>query len=600
MSEAPKRIVEVAKKYKFHGLYIKNFIVSALLIVLPLIGLNVLLYSSMRKLAIDEASALSLNTLQKTRDVFDSIFKQGEYLAASVALQSDTEVYVLTDQYDAIWTRNAVQSISANLKTIVYSNDFIHTVYLFSEVSDRVITHVGENDRKSFLDSGWYDTYLDIDENRIYKVFRNINDNYPNVISLIKPLYLLGPDKKLGAIVINFDVDQLKPVLLDRDLSSPEELYAIDSDGTILFSASTEELGKTASGEQLAFISVSQDYSTLEKSMGSVPRIVSVSLSGRYPWYFLSYHALSNYTLQSSRLQGFMALAIFVSLVSTVVAAFLISANSYRPIKRILGALQHPEQTQLLQKSGGGRLSNETKFIATAIARFAHTNQELSAELNKQLSRLDSARLAALQTQINPHFLNNTLEVISMSARRLSPGDNQVVSMISLLSRLLRIALDTEHNIVPLSEEVEYANLYLEILAIRYQDRFEVTWNIDDRLIHIGVLKLCLQPLLENAFYHGIKPTRGKGKISIDITEAEREMVLKVTNTGKGIPPQTIKMLNRTLSAEFEISGDHVGMRNVNQRTKLLFGDKFGVSISSSRAAGTAVTLRTPIVSQPE
>jgi two-component system, sensor histidine kinase YesM len=600
MIEAPTRIAEVARNYRFHGLYIKNFVISALLILLPLMTLNIFLYGSMRRLATNEASALSLNALHTTRDVFDAIFKEGEYLAASVALQDETEVYALRKDFDSILTSDTVRTIAANLKTAVYSNAFIHTVYVFSEVSDRLVTHIGENERESFSDQSWHDTYLEIDENRIYKVVRRISDNYPYVISLIKPLYLFGPEQKYGAIVINFDVDQLKPVLLDPDPSSPEDLYVIDSDGTILFSTRPEGLGKEAEAQRLELISGGRDFSDLRREGTGVPKIVSVSQSRRYPWSFLSYHALSTYTLQSSRLQGFMTVALIVSLVATIVAAFLISTNSYLPIKRILGALEHPERIQLLQRSGSGRLSNETKYIATTIARFAHTNQELSAELSKQLSLLDRTRIAALQAQINPHFVNNTLEAISMSARRLSGGDNHVVTMISLLSRLLRIGLDTSHNIVALAEEVEYAKLYLKILDIRYQDRFDVDWKIDETLNNAGVLKLCLQPLLENAFYHGIKPARQNGRIRIDIGRDGAELFINVMNTGAGISPQNLKMLNRSLTDDFEISGEHVGMRNVNQRLKLVFGSKYGIAIDSNKVKGTMVGMRFPFVAQPD
>ncbi len=584
MYSAPGRIIDAIRSFKSHSIYIRNFVVSAVFILLPLAGFNVFLYRISRQMVTHEAALLSQDSLGNTRDVFDSVFRAADYLAASIALEAETELYFLSENAEDILGQDPVRAISARLKTAVYANSFVHSVYVYSESSDRIVTHIGENERSNFADGDWYDIYTTISGNRIKRVFRRIGGVYPLVISLIKPFNVFGGERNYGAIVVNIDIDELKRIVLDPDPNSPEQLYVLDDGGTILFATDRDEIGRT----------------TTEVDIFGRPEnrkaIVSTAESRYYPWRFVSIHALETYNLQSAWLGNLLVAVIAMSLAATVVAAFLISNNSYRPIRRILSAVQDAESVHRLDHDGAGGPSDETRYIAAVIARFAHTNSELRKELDEQLGRLDRARMTALQIQINPHFLNNTLEVVSMSARRVTSGENELTRMIALLSRLLRTSLDTGENIVPLVDEIEHARVYVDILRLRYADRFDVAWRVPENLLSFGMLKLSLQPLIENAFYHGIKPTRTPGHISIEARRSDTELLLSVWNTGRGISRQEIGRIRSTLGADYELDKDHVGLRNVDQRVRLVFGPRYGVSIDSDGRHGTRVTIRIPVV----
>jgi two-component system, sensor histidine kinase YesM len=584
MIEPPGRVVDAIRNFRLHSLYIRNFIISAALILLPLLGLNIFLYQVSRRMATDEAALLSRNALRTSRDIFDSIFRQADYLAASISLELDTELFVLSENVESILSQDPVGTISARLKTAVYSNAYIHSVYVYSEVSERIITHIGINERSTFLDTSWHETYSEISENRIRKTLRDINDVFPHVITSIKPLYVFGGEQKYGAVVVNIDIDELRRVLLDPDPNSPEDLYVLDDDDIVVFATHTDDLGKSA------------DEAGLLAEIDEKTVILSTADSQLFPWRFFSLHALDTYNLQTTQLRRIITIVLIVSIVATIVAAILISGNSYRPIRRILVAIQHPERLHRLEHDGEGGPTNETRYIAQAIARFTNTNDELRNELHRQLSQLDQARIEALQLQINPHFLNNTLEVMSMSARRLTSGDNDFTRMVALLSNLLQISLKSGENIVPLSEEIEHAKLYLDILSLRYRDRFDVSWEIPDELLSAGMLKLSLQPLLENAFYHGIKPTRSHGEIVIASYVDGNELVATVSNSGSGISVSAMSRVRRTLGIGFEIPSEHIGMRNVDQRARLVFGPKYGLSIENGANGGTIVMLRIPVV----
>lgn len=582
MSEERARVITAIRRFRFHSVYIRDFLVAMVLVLLPLLGLNVFIFQASERMVTDEASVLSDQALRNTRGVVDSVFRQVDYLAASISLDNETELYALSPDLTGVLARDPVRWIAAQLRNQVYSNPFIHSMYVYSEARDRIITHLAENDRASFRDQSWLPVYESINSDEIVRRFLRVADRFPNAISTIKPLYLVNQEIKLGAVVINVDIDELKRVLIEPGPNSPEFLYVFDEDGTILFSTNSDELGRNRDEIDLASIAENTNA------------VVSTENSTYYPWEYLSIHALDTYVLRSAQLRGIVAIVFALSIVATIVAAVLIAGNAYRPIRRILEFVENPDARPTLDDSIP---ANETRYIAGAIARFTQSNGELRDELHRQLDLIDETRVSALQIQINPHFLNNTLEVISMTARRLTSGANDVTRMVTLLSRLLRTALDTSEQVVPFSEEIEHANLFLAIIAFRYGDRIRVEWDIPESLTGVGMLKLSLQPLIENAFYHGIKPTRGTGTIWIAAREQNGELVTTVTNTGRRMSASELARIRRSLSAGYDFSAEHIGLRNVYQRIRLVFGTRYGLDISSGgKDFGAVVTIRTPVI----
>lgn len=585
MSEHRTRVVDAIRSFRFHSLYIRDFLITMLLILLPLLGLNVFLFRASERMVTEEATILSSQALRNTRDVVDSIFREVDFLAASISLEPDTELYVLSPQ-SGLLRQDPVRSISSRLRLVVYSNVYIHSFYVYSESRDRIITRINENDRGTFYDQTWFPLYESISEDRIIRQLRRVGGIFPYVISTIKPLYLFDKQEKYGAVIVNVNIAELNRVFVAPDPNSPELLYIFDDSGTVLFSTDNEELGANRHDIEFDAIAAGDDV------------IVSTEQSQFYPWEYASIHALDTYALRSTQLRGIVVVVFVLSLVATIVAAFLIAGTAFRPIRRILEVLEDPGTIQALDESTP---ENETRYIAGAIARFTQTNGELREEVRRQLQLTDEARISALQIQINPHFLNNTLELISMSARRLTSGPNDVTKMVTLLSRLLQIALDTSEQVVPFSDEIEHTDLYLQILMQRYRDRINVEWAVPEELRELSVLKLSLQPLVENAFYHGIKPTRGEGTIRIGSRVDSGDIVTTVSNTGRTISRSELSRLKRSLNSGYELSAEHIGLRNVHQRIQLMFGEKYGLDMmDGGREWSAVVTIRTPVVTSLE
>lgn len=224
---------------------------------------------------------------------------------------------------------------------------------------------------------------------------------------------------------------------------------------------------------------------------------------------------------------------------------------------------------------------------------------EMSLELQYQFEQiyleelaLRDAKIKALQSQINPHFLNNTLEIINWEARL---GGNQRVSgMIEALSTMLNATMNRKNqHVIPLEEELSYVDSYLYIIKQRFQDKFEVVKNIDEKLLTYKVPRLVIQPIVENAVEHGSR-TLGKGKIIISIYEEVDGVVIEVEDNGT-LTEQDSRKIDKILNSEGKLGSEtslNLGIRNVNQRLRILYGERYGLTIKNNQNNHTVSVMR--------
>ncbi len=218
----------------------------------------------------------------------------------------------------------------------------------------------------------------------------------------------------------------------------------------------------------------------------------------------------------------------------------------------------------------------------------ARLNAQIQESTRKQAS-LRKAELALLQAQINPHFLYNTMDTIIWLIEADRP--QAAVEMVSNLSDFFRHSLSRGEDVIPLKEEEQHVRSYLQIQQARYKDILEYTIQIDPGLREARLPKLTLQPLVENALYHGIKRKRGKGCICITGREEAGDVLLQITDDGAGMTEARLEELSRAIERG-ERPG--FGLATVHERLRLLFGSPYGLTLSSREGVGTTVTVRFP------
>ncbi|THF75248.1 sensor histidine kinase [Cohnella fermenti] len=274
-------------------------------------------------------------------------------------------------------------------------------------------------------------------------------------------------------------------------------------------------------------------------------------------------------------------------------------------VRRIIRAIAHPPEGFLTQRT---RLEVSDDEIGQLAFRFNVLQDKLTDYVNEVYIadiRYKNAALAALQAQINPHFLSNTLEAIRMKAVR--EGNEDVGEMIYILSFLLRTSLK-QQPWVSVREEISYCELYLQLFTLRYPDKLRIEIDVDPELEPMAIGKLTLQPIVENSVQHGVNFKQGKNTIRITGRRRGDDAVIEITDNGSGIKPEELARLRARLAGTPEPADDEgaaepassdraghsgIGLLNVHERLKLQFGERYGLEVDSGEA-GTTVRIRWP------
>ncbi|TVR52793.1 MAG: sensor histidine kinase [Spirochaetaceae bacterium] len=285
-------------------------------------------------------------------------------------------------------------------------------------------------------------------------------------------------------------------------------------------------------------------------------------------------------------------LAILVVVVLVTAMASLITANRISSplldLRHAMKRIQSGDFSVELKNRGSREVRDLVRSFHAMRLEIESLLHRLSLEKRESLR----AELLALQAQINPHFLYNTMDVIRGIAYERKVLE--IAGMAEALGDLFRYATRIGDAVVPLRQEIDHVNAYVSIQKYRFPNRFNVTISVDDRVLETPVLRFVLQPILENAFQHGIEKSIVPGVIDIHAQLVGSDVEIQVSDNGPGIAPDRLAALKLKLSAGSESGNAGIGISNVNNRIRLQFGEKYGVAIDSCERVKTVVTIRLP------
>ena len=278
-------------------------------------------------------------------------------------------------------------------------------------------------------------------------------------------------------------------------------------------------------------------------------------------------------------------------------AAWVISASISIPIQKLHNVTTTITRNDLQSLLTSHNVDEITELGMSFNIMIGRIRQLLNSKMKEQ-ENLKKAELKALQAQINPHFLYNTLDTIIWMAQANKP--EQVIEMVQALSNFFRIALSKGADWITIQEEIEHVRCYLTIQKLRYHDILAYTIEVDESILSGTILKLTLQPLVENAIYHGIKNKRSGGTITVRAQRVEPDRVLlEIIDDGTGFTPFKLRRLQETLqgdaTGEFKFSEGGFGLENVHRRIQLYYGKAYGLTVESRYQEGTRVAVLIPL-----
>jgi two-component system sensor histidine kinase YesM len=391
-----------------------------------------------------------------------------------------------------------------------------------------------------------------------------------------------------GVVVLNIYGDDFAE-MVDRMKNSPDQKVVIlDGSGGVV---SSDFIGEDPAALRLADTDGEQPPVRVEGS----PFIVARLSSSKYGWTYLLFTPVERLYGLSNSLRVVNITVVGVSVILGSLLALWASRRSFRHVEGVLDAVDASEHDDPLPPVPAGK-EKGFSHVTYSILRTFIERKYLQVQLSERRYRQKTLELLALQSQMNPHFLFNTLETINWQAIKLAREPGQINEMIGSLSRILKYSLAPPSELETLGNEIAHARDYLAIQKIRYKDKFNAEWDCAEGLEDRKVIRFILQPLLENAIYHGIKEAEGRRRIAVEVGESDGRLVLSVSDDGLGIPVDRLKEIQARLKEDEvgEPALGSIGLFNTHKRIRLAFGDEYGLSIRSVQGEGTRVEVVIP------
>ena len=350
-------------------------------------------------------------------------------------------------------------------------------------------------------------------------------------------------------------------------------------------------------GAQMAAGSRVADNELVLENIRGVSDVVEASVQD-YVLFEVN-QAEENYKVNQARFNRWVVTYMFLLpgvILFSIAAAWVISASIYIPIKKLHDVTATITKNDLQALVTHENVDEITEMGMNFNLMIGKIRELLDAKIQEQ-ENLKKSELRALQAQINPHFLYNTLDTIVWMAE--AKKTDQVIEIVRALSSFFRIALSKGKDWISIRQEIEHVRSYLTIQRMRYQDILDFKIDVDEDLLDCTILKLTLQPLVENALYHGIKNKRDGGTISVRARRADEQMILlEVEDDGVGVEPDRLAQIQSQIddtTGDITLEEGGFGLKNVSKRIKLFYGKQYGLNVQSQYQVGTCVSLTIPM-----
>ncbi|WP_235549692.1 sensor histidine kinase [Paenibacillus sp. Soil766] len=418
------------------------------------------------------------------------------------------------------------------------------------------------------------------------------------IISIVSTVKQRVTHEVIGFIIIDVDDSIVKQFCDNVSIGKSGFFYVADSKGNAIFIPSKATYStKWPQFKNISSIIESNNKEYVDNTDGK-PQFIVTSPSSSTGWHIVGVVPLQEIVEEANSIRQLIIISVLLSIIFAISLHLFVSNRLTRPV-RIL--------KNKMQLAASGFL--EAKVVLTGTDEIADLGNSFNVMIGKIRMLLDQSikeqqeikksELRALQAQINPHFLYNTLDSILWLAQ--SEKKDQVVQMVMALSKLFRISLSKGKDWITFDKEIEHLQSYLTIQQMRYRDILEYQIEIDASLHSLLILKMTLQPIVENALYHGLKNKRGRGLIRVTARiDDENTFIIVVEDNGKGITEDRLNQLRNDLMNPHtpqetgnEVSGGF-GLHNVHRRIRLYYGESSGVQVESTEGEGTKVTIRIP------
>ena len=543
----------------------------------------------------EEHSVQLIHQVSNSMDVYvETIEKMVNYIQLEL---QDTPFFTMETE-DAPGWESETDYIRSVLENVANSHREVAGIFIATKEDLYVSTGMSRISRDPFQNERWYrEASENPEEIQLISVVtgRNIvtNRSYSidDVFSLAKAVQDPETGEVLGVILLDIRHDIIQSSINGVTIGEKGFVFVMDQEDNIVYTPVNGIVYRV----NPKWVKAMEPMSV--QIQGGSYQIRS-ELSPYTGWRTVGVFSMDEVMSSVNTIVYILFTCVIISLVLVVIVSFKFSRTLTNPIFKL---------KRLMKQAESGDL--------TVRFNFQHNDEigELGQSFNHMIARIDqliqmvyveqenkrTAEMKSLQEQIKPHFLYNTLDTISWMARDYDAED--IVRLVDALTNMFRIGLSHGKDIITVKEEITHVSNYLYIQKIRYKDKLNYVIHVDESLYAIEVPKLILQPLVENAIYHGVKAKRGGGTITITGVPEGENLVFTVQDNGAGMPQEKVEELNRRMSERSVLDEQKsFGLFYIRERIQLCYGKGYGVHVESALGEGTRVTITLPLYQKPK
>ncbi|MDD3369759.1 MAG: sensor histidine kinase [Lachnospiraceae bacterium] len=427
----------------------------------------------------------------------------------------------------------------------------------------------------------------------VQNLFDNASYRYYWVVSLSRAVELTeNGNSSMGVLLVDMNYSSIEQLFkkVNYDTSS-EYVYLMDSNGEIIYHPRQKLIYTDLYQENNLEEAKLADGSYEEMFQGS-KRLITVKTVSYTGWKIVSIVPMSSFDMGLLGTRMFVIMLMSLTMLAVILFNQLVSAQIARPLQKLNNSIKDWESGNMNPDIYVGG-SQETEHLGRTLRSVVAQLRQLMDDIVVEQEEKRKSELDALQSQINPHFLYNTLDSIVWMIEGERYDD--AVFMITQLASLFRVSLSRGRTIISIEDEIRHAQNYMNIQKIRYKNKFTVTFKVEEEVLQCCTVKLVVQPLLENAIYYGTEEMDGDGEVTVRGYRNEQDVYLEVSDNGLGMPEEIVEQL-LTENNRVRKRGSGVGLLNVHNRIALRFGKPYGLEIESYPDEGTIVRIHLPMI----
>ena len=539
----------------------------------------------------ENSSEYTHTIIQQMNQNIDSYIDYMENIAYLISSNEDVQDYLFDEKID----NEGRYRILNQLQTILDSRSDIRNVGIISK-NGRMLINDGSKSVNQDLDLNtqeWYATALEKPNGPILTsshVQHIISGERPWVITLSRGIRdRSGSGEKEGVFFIDLNYSAISELCDQSTVGTKGYAFILDAKGNIVYHPQQQQLYNELQTENISLI-MDTDEDTVLTGTGNDGKLYSISRSEKTGWTVVDCTNVKELLSKSRQAQSVYVLTAIILVIVALLFSRFMARSITLPIQKLRDSMKKVQEGDFSVSDVVVDSKNEIGSLTKSFDVMTHRIHELMEQNVHEQEEKRRSELKALQSQINPHFLYNTLDSIIWMAE--GKKNEEVVLMTASLARLLRQSISNEDEVVPIANEVEYARGYLTIQKMRYKDKLEFQIEVDSSILYIPLIKLVLQPIIENAIYHGLKYKESKGLLIVKGFMKDGNAVLQVIDDGVGMDEETLAHIYDKHKVNYHSNG--VGVYNVQKRLKLYYGEDYGITYTSELDKGTTATITIP------